>query len=342
VVTPQLLVDALELAAARAEGDVALAHAQRSVTWGELEGLANALAFALERRGVTPGTRVATLLEGIDEAVAFWAIAKAGAVGVPFFAYDVDDLAALLRRVDARALIVDASVAPTFHHAVARTPQLGLVVVRGRQADVDATGSAVYVPYDAALADEDPLSRPPARRIDLDDAWLAPEDDDTSFALSHRVVLSRAASMVRGLGIGPGDIIAGTSLPEVAVAAALSGACLWASDESPRTDKRALWITDDTDEDPPPAGMTPVFLYGSVASGPIAVLAPGNDPSRVLPNVDVRVIDDTGAPAAVKVVGEICVRSSSLATAVAAAAEGGYFRTGDSGMLDDSGALYVL
>jgi acyl-CoA synthetase (AMP-forming)/AMP-acid ligase II len=88
--------------------------------------------------------------------------------------------------------------------------------------------------------------------------------------------------------------------------------------------------------------MTPVFLYGSVASGPIAVLAPGNDPSRVLPNVDVRVIDDTGAPAAVKVVGEICVRSSSLATAVAAAAEGGYFRTGDSGMLDDSGALYVL
>src|ERR1700689_412254 len=113
-VTPLLLLDVLELAAARADGAIALTNKQRTVTYGELDGYANALAFALERRGVGPGSRVATLLEGAEALIAFWAIAKAGAVGVPLETEDASELAAALREVDARALLVDAAVAPTF------------------------------------------------------------------------------------------------------------------------------------------------------------------------------------------------------------------------------------
>jgi acyl-CoA synthetase (AMP-forming)/AMP-acid ligase II len=336
-VTPLLLVDALEMAAARAEGDVALTHRLRSVTYGELEGLANALAFALERRGVVPGSRVATLLAGAEAVVAFWAIAKAGAVGVPFDDDDTEELAASLREVEARAFLVDAALAPTFHHAVARVPTLGVVIVRGREADVDAAGSAVYVSWEAALADEDPLTRPAARRVDLDDAWLV-QDDEVRLALSHRVLLARGETLARGLALEPRDAVAGTSFAEVAVAAALSGACVRLSGEQPRDGGRSLWICADDEDSAPPTGATTVVVYGPVECGPVALLTGSNEPSRVLPNVEVRVVDEGGAPVASKVVGEIAVRSSN----VLSSASRDYFLTGDSGMLDDAGALYVL
>jgi acyl-CoA synthetase (AMP-forming)/AMP-acid ligase II len=339
-VTPLLLLDVLELAAARADGAIALTNKQRTVTYGELDGYANALAFALERRGVGPGSRVATLLEGAEALIAFWAIAKAGAVGVPLETEDASELAAALREVDARALLVDAAVAPTFHHAVARAPNLAVVIVRGRDADVDATGSAAYVSYETALADEDPLSRPTLRRIDLDDAWLEADEEGGRCALSHRVLLSRGASLVRGLGIETIDSAAGTAFAEVAVACALAGACFRVAGEQPREGGRSLWICSDDDDAPPPTGSTSVVVYGSVVCGPVALVMQTNDPTHVLPNVDVRIVDDNGGVVASKVVGEIEVRSSNVAST--AEMIDCYFGTGDSGMIDDAGALYVL
>jgi acyl-CoA synthetase (AMP-forming)/AMP-acid ligase II len=353
-VTPLLLVDVLDHAVLRADGAIALVHKQRTVTYGELDGYANALAFALERRGIGPGSRVAILLEGAEELIAFWAIAKAGAIGVPLVPEGASELAAALREVDARALLVDAGVAPKFHHAVARAPQLSVVIVRGRDADVDATGSAAYVSYETALADEDPLSRPTLRRIDLDDAWLETDEDGQLYALSHRVLLSRGATLVRGIGIETIDSVAGTAFAEVAVACALAGACFRVSGEQPREGGRSLWICSEDDDAPPPTGSTSVVLYAPMACGPVALMMQTNDPAHVLPNVDVRVVDDAGEVVPSKVVGEIAVRSSNVIAGaselVVDAPDGkspgvsveGYFRTGDSGMLDDVGALYVL
>lgn len=334
---PLLVASALELAAARAEDAIAVSHGRRTITYGELDSYSSALAFALERRGVEEGDHVATLLDGVEAVVAFWAIAKAGAVAVALDEADGDELAAILRDVDARAFVVDAAIAPTHHHAVARAPRLRAVIARGFRAE-DAAGSAVYVSYETALAEEDPLSRGlPARRIDLDDAWLERDDDDVLRAISHRALLSRAASVALGVGIGPNDTVGGTAFAELAVACALAGACFRTSGEELATG-RALWICSMDEDAPPPAGATMVELYRRIDCGPVAIVtASPNDPARVVPNVDVRIVDEKGEPVATKVIGEIAVRSSSLREP-----SGGYFRTGDSGMLDDAGALYVL
>lgn len=330
---PVLLADVLAAAVARAEAHVAVAHSHRVLTYGELDGISGALCLSLEQHGVRAGSRVAVALGGIEAVVAFWAIAKIGAVGVPFDPHDAD-LAAGLRNAEAQALVVDAGLAPTFHHAVARAPSLGVVIVRGHDTS-EATGSAVWVAWETAIAEEDPVSRSEVRRVDLDTAWLALDEEGDRCAISHRALLSRAASLVRGLGIEPRDTIAGSSFAELAVAAAAATACLGRA----ARDGRALWISADDDDTPAPEGATELVVYGSVTCGPVALESEGNEPARVLPNVDVAVLDDAGKHVAPKVVGEIAVRSSGV---LAADAPGGYFRTGDSGMLDDAGALYIL
>ncbi|HEY1959066.1 MAG TPA: class I adenylate-forming enzyme family protein [Polyangiaceae bacterium] len=329
---PLLIASALELATARDESAVALRIGRRTITYGELDGYSSALAFALERRGVGAGDRVATLLDGVESVVAFWAIAKASAVGVALHEDDTSELAESLREVDARALVVDAELAPTFHHAVARAPDLRAVIVRGTA--VEATGSAAFVPYETALAEEDPVSKPPPRRIDFDDAWLERDDEGERIALSHRVLLARAASLAAGIDLSATDMVDGAPFAEIVIACALAGASLRLDDEATVEGGRNVFVGEADDEAEP--GETLVRVHRSPRVGPIALLDDGNGPARVLPNVDVRIVDDTGKPAAAKVVGEIAVRSSSVSGSA------DYFRTGDSGMLDDAGALYVL
>ncbi len=337
-----LLADALETAAARNEDIAAIAGA-RTITWAELDAYASALAVALERRGVGVGDRVATLLDGIDALVAFWAIAKASAVGVALDTADTGELAAALRETGARALIIDAAFAPTFHHAVARAPHVAAIIVRGPSTEEHA-GTAVYVSWDTAIAEEDDLAHV-HRRVDLDDVWIERETGGAVRALSHRVLLARASSIARGLDLTRADDVSGTAFAETAVACALSGACFraWPGEAvatEARQATRTLFIHGGDEDATPPSGATDIAVHRHPACGPIALLAGENEPARVLPNVDVRIVDEKGAATPAKVVGEITVRTSSLVTT--AATTNGYFKTGDSGMLDDSGALYVL
>jgi acyl-CoA synthetase (AMP-forming)/AMP-acid ligase II len=339
-----LVSDALDEAISIDEDALGAAAGARSLTWGELDTYASAMAVALERRGVEPGDRVAMLVHGLDAVVAFWAIARAGAVGVALHSEDSGELAASLRDFQARALVVDASLAPEFHHAIARSPDVRVAIVRGHAAG-DHAGTAVYVAWDTALAEDDFETMIP-RRIDLDEAWLEREgssrEDLSVRALSHRVLLARASSLARGLDLSDSDDVSGTAFAETAIACALSGACfrVWESDVvaiEGRTRARALFLHGGDEEAPPPAGAEPVAIYRHPVCGPIAVLAGDNEPARVLANVDIRIVDEKGATTPHKVVGEIAVRSSSGLTRA-----GEYVKTGDSGMLDDSGALYVL
>jgi long-chain acyl-CoA synthetase len=72
-----------------------------------------------------------------------------------------------------------------------------------------------------------------------------------------------------------------------------------------------------------------------------------------LPGVEVKVVDETGAPVEVGRDGEVCVRSAGVMAgywtdggrddeATAAAVRDGWFHTGDVGHLDEDGYLYVV
>ncbi len=344
-----LAADALDEALAIDEDGVAAVAGARTMTWSELDAYASALAIALERRGVRPGEHVAMLAQGLDAIVAFWAIARASAVGVALDTNDTGELASALRDLDARALLIDASLAPTFHHAIARSPNVRAVIARGHARDEHA-GTAVYVAWEDALAEDDVPSRGsllPTHRIDLDPAWL---ERDTHAqmgsvrALSHRVLLARASSVARGFDLAEDDDVSGTAFAETAIACALSGACMraWPGDAvraEGREEGRSLFFLGDDEEADAPAAAEEVVLYRHPVCGPIAVVSGENEPARVLPNVDVRIIDEKGLPTPAKVVGEITVRSSSTLTAARTVE---YVKTGDSGMLDEGGGLYVL
>src|SRR5579884_3943372 len=77
---PQLIEDVAD----RVPGRVAVCSAGRTLTYAELDRLANGIAGAAAGRGVTRGDRVATLLgNSLELPAAYLAMMKLGAVFVP-------------------------------------------------------------------------------------------------------------------------------------------------------------------------------------------------------------------------------------------------------------------
>ncbi len=92
--------------------------------------------------------------------------------------------------------------------------------------------------------------------------------------------------------------------------------------------------------------------YGASETGPISVQFHDIDEigsvGRPLQNVQVRILDDRGATVAPGVLGEVFVSSTSMVTGYLnepelnrEAFQGGFFRTGDVGMLDSEGNLHI-
>ncbi|WP_328648428.1 acyl--CoA ligase [Amycolatopsis sp. NBC_00348] len=90
--------------------------------------------------------------------------------------------------------------------------------------------------------------------------------------------------------------------------------------------------------------------YGSTELGNISFAVPGNPVAtgRPVRGVHVRVVDDSDVAVAPGEVGELLVRTPDLPTGVlddageVAPEPGGWFRTGDFGLLDGAGNLHVL
>jgi acyl-CoA synthetase (AMP-forming)/AMP-acid ligase II len=110
-----------------------IADSGRAYSYAEVARSANRVASALVRSGLRGGERVGLLLgDGIEGIIATFAIFKAGAIAAPLGARsEAADVASLLRRSGAAALITDARHASLARAAMASAPSVRLVVLAG-------------------------------------------------------------------------------------------------------------------------------------------------------------------------------------------------------------------
>jgi carnitine-CoA ligase len=137
-----------------------------SVTAGAVADTGGRLAASLVSLGVSPGDRVATLLENsIEAALAWWGIVSAGAVAVPVnTAYKGEYLRHQLADSGSRVLIVASDFADRAEKVVPDLPALTHVVVVGAS-DVVVSGATMH--EWSSLLSSDPIPPVEVRPSDL-------------------------------------------------------------------------------------------------------------------------------------------------------------------------------
>ena len=190
-----MLIAALLDQAARCHGDrEALIAGGERLTYAELNARANRLAHGLTARGLSPGDRAAIWLDnGIDAAVAVWAVLKAGAVMTPLNAgLKAGKLNYILGDTRARLLITDPARAGRL--VASDAPHLAGVVTT---ADF------------AALMSGQPASAPGIRRVDDDLAALIYTSGTTGepkgVMCPNSAMLAATSSIQAYLNLAAGD-----------------------------------------------------------------------------------------------------------------------------------------
>jgi amino acid adenylation domain-containing protein len=204
-----LLHDDLHRSARRVPERVAVTCRGKTITYRELDAQSNALAHALERRGVARGDRVVVFNDNtIETAVAFYGVLKANAVVSLVNALTkADKLAYLLNDCRAVAFVTDAHLADVFRPAVRDAKHVRVVVASG---DVDGSELPGFVRWEAATAEH--RDAPPRRRcIDIDLAALIYTSGSTGDAkgvmLTHRNMITAATSISTYLGMREDDVV---------------------------------------------------------------------------------------------------------------------------------------
>lgn len=132
--------DTIRRGARRHPERIALADAQRRMSYAELDRRCNQFAHYLLARGLKRGDAVATLcLNSIELVVVAYGIAKAGGVWVPVNALlQGEALRYILDHVDARLVVVDDELlAPVRADVTAICPQLLVIPCAGRDTGAD-------------------------------------------------------------------------------------------------------------------------------------------------------------------------------------------------------------
>jgi amino acid adenylation domain-containing protein len=205
-----LLHDFLHRTAERLPNKVALIAPTGRLTYGDLEARSNALAHALQRRGVVRGDRVVVFADNsLEAAVSFFGVLKADAVvSMVNPLTKVDKLAYMLNDCRATALITEAHLASVAFPAAKRSAHLRLLVVAG---EMDGRESQGFVGWDAALAGERQDAPPDRRGIDIDLAGLiytsGSTGDPKGVMLTHRNMLTAGTSISTYLGLSVDDVV---------------------------------------------------------------------------------------------------------------------------------------
>jgi amino acid adenylation domain-containing protein len=210
-----LLHDYLRDSARKLPDKIALVCQGERLSYGEIDARANALAHALEKRGVTRGERVVIFGDNtVETVIAFWAVLKANAVvSIVNAQTKTDKLTYLLNDCRASALITEGELARFWVPAAKQSAHLKASIVSGSFTADDVAGVANVASWDDALAGE-PREAPPRRRnIDIDLAAIiytsGSTGDPKGVMLTHRNMLTAATSISTYLENVEDDVILG-------------------------------------------------------------------------------------------------------------------------------------
>jgi long-chain acyl-CoA synthetase len=193
-----LVHELLAETASRRSSHTALIAGEETRSFADLDRDSDAVARALQDLGLERGDRVVVMLEnGVDFAVAFLAVLKAGGVHVPLSpTVRAEKLALIVADTGARVVIASEPVAGTVQSAIAGRP---VTVVWG--------GKAL-----AAMAARGGRPRDP-RLIDLDLATLPFTSGTTGrpkgVMLTHANLVSTTKAIAGYLGNTPDDVVLG-------------------------------------------------------------------------------------------------------------------------------------
>jgi amino acid adenylation domain-containing protein len=191
-----LLQDYLIASAAQSPDKIALTCGGRAISYRELDRQSNAVAHALQSRGVARGDRVAIFSENtVEGAASFWGALKADAVAVMVNPLTrPDKLAWILQDCRASALVVEERFEPIYANAAARSPHL----------------SSILTAHETVASQG--CEAPPARRnLDVDLAALIYTSGSTGFPkgvmMTHRNMLAASESIGRYLALVADDVL---------------------------------------------------------------------------------------------------------------------------------------
>lgn len=195
------LDEAVSRSAAAAPEHIAVRSGQRQITYEQLETKAQAAATGLRDVGVQRGDRVAiALADGVDAAIAVYAVLRAGAALVPLNPdVKAKKLAGILADCSAKMLICDARLADVASEACNSLPSLQVAMVGSKT-------RAGRITFDELLRFQ---PRNAGRPIEVDLAAVIYTSGSTGVPkgvmLSHRNMTFAANAITRYLGMRSDD-----------------------------------------------------------------------------------------------------------------------------------------
>ena len=179
------------------------------LTWNELNRSINRLANALLALGVQKGDKIATILpNSLELFETYWAVAKIGAVVVPFSTMLLEQaMQSLLQDSDTVLLITNSSFVASIDAIKAELP----AIAKDRYLLTDSSNTAGYRDYHAlkSVAKE---SEPPGILIEPDDPFNIMYSSGTTglpkgIVHTHRIRGAYATSFAAGFRITPESVI---------------------------------------------------------------------------------------------------------------------------------------
>ena len=381
------LADIVRRAAESAPDRTAFVCRSLAMTWRELDAAVDRVAAGVRAQVDEPAGRVGILLpNSLEFAVAYFAVLRAGLVAVPLNSgYTTRELAALTEDADVRLVVTSAELADRVGDhprlLVGSSEWRSLLGSEAQPVAAPAGGEdlavllytsgtsgrprGVMLSHRALLANLEQLSRIDPPVVAHDDVVLLVLPLFHVYGLNAALGMTAhaAATGVIADRFDPVDTLALIREQEVTnVVGAPPMYVAWAMLPDLRESFASLRLAVSGAAPLPPAvwsgireatGHVVFEGYGLTETAPVlttALCSPVPKPGsigRPIPDVELRLVDETGADAAVDDPGEIAVRGPNLFSGYwpdgsGGPDESGWFRTGDVAYADGDGDLFLV